>query len=88
MFGAGKLIFLIFLEQRIFESITFFLCYTFSLQFCSRKVFSLLGKTIDISYFLARNLRHSTMWHCCHKAISKRKNIFDIPQQNFKYALW
>ena len=73
--------------QRLFENITFCLCYTFSLQFCCNKVSSLVGKTIDITYLLEVSLRHDTMSYYCHRVISSN-NIFDIPWQNFKYALW
>ena len=51
-------------------------------------VFSLVGKTIDISYILARNLKHNTVWYCCHKVVSSGNNTFDISWQNLKYALW
>ena len=42
--------------QIIFKNTTFCLCYAISLQFCYLEIFSLAGKTIDISYLLARNL--------------------------------
>ena len=56
-FWSGKTyVFDILGTQRICENI-FCLCYTFSLQFCYCKVFSLAGKFIDMLYLIARSLR-------------------------------
>ena len=74
--------------KKIFENITFCLCSTFFWQFCHRKVFSIVRKTTEISYILARSLRHHTMWYCHHKVIPGRGNIFDISWQNLKYPIW
>ena len=61
LFRSGKTYFLIFLEKKEFLETSFCLFYIFPLQFCCSKLFSLLGKTIDISYHLARKLGDNTI---------------------------
>ena len=46
-------------------------------KFCCLKVFCLAGNTIHISNILASNLKHNTMWFCCHKVVSSGK-VFSL----------
>ena len=78
--------FLISLEHRILKNTPLYLWFAFSLQFCCLAVFSLVGKSIAISYILPRNIKHYTIWQCCHQVVSSRGNSFDIPQQNLKHG--
>ena len=47
--GNAKSVFDILATQRTFKNILCW-CYTFCLEFCCLKLFSLVGKTIDIEY--------------------------------------
>ena len=72
IWGRKTYVFDILGIQRIFENTTFCLGYIFSLQFCCSKVFSLVAKSIDISYLLSRRLRHNLISNLIsHNLISK-----------------